>query len=93
MAFWQKARSEWHIFRIKAEADKPVWLIQKVKEPAKKITAKQERISVLTGRTIEEIAKVNGPIWQGKKSKEQLPRPAKKFNLVKAPARGKVRHT
>src|SRR5262245_60746733 len=58
----KKLKGEWHIFRIKSEGDKPLWLIQKAKQPAKTITAKQERTSVLSGRTMEQIAKANDAV-------------------------------
>ena len=88
-----KLNGEWHIFRIKSENDRPVWLIQKAKEPAPAITEEQEQRSALTGRTMEQIAKANDAVWRSKKSKEELPRPARKIKLAKTPARVKVRHT
>lgn len=60
----RKLRGEWHIFRIKSEERKPVWLIQKAKEPARPLTAKQENTSILTGRTMEQIAAANDAVWQ-----------------------------
>ena len=61
-----KLKGEWHIFRIKSADDKPVWLIQKAKEPAQSITEKQEQTSALTGRTMEQIAKAKDAVWRSK---------------------------
>lgn len=62
-----KLSGEWHIFRIKGRDEaKPVWLIQKSQKPAKTITEKQENTSVLSGRTIEQIAAANDAVWQSK---------------------------
>ncbi|HTO04838.1 MAG TPA: DNA polymerase ligase N-terminal domain-containing protein, partial [Opitutus sp.] len=63
----KKLAGEWHIFRIKSEEDKPVWLINKAGEAAKKITAKQENTSVLSGRTLEKIAKAKDAVWDSQR--------------------------
>jgi bifunctional non-homologous end joining protein LigD len=62
----KKLKGEWHLFRIKSEESKPVWLIAKAKESAKPVSAKKENTSVLTGRTLEQIAKAKGSVWQSK---------------------------
>jgi bifunctional non-homologous end joining protein LigD len=62
----KKLRGEWHLFRIKSSEDKPVWLVVKAKEAAKPLTAKQENTSVLTRRTMEQIAKAADAVWQSK---------------------------
>jgi bifunctional non-homologous end joining protein LigD len=67
----KKLKGEWHIFRIKSPDEKPVWLIQKAKEPAKPITEKQERTSAVTGRTMEEIAKANDAVWRSKEKQDE----------------------
>ena len=72
----KKLKGEWHIFRIKSPDDKPVWLIQKAKEPAKVITEKQEQTSVITGRTMEQIAKANDAVWRSKEKEDHKRAPA-----------------
>ena len=62
----KKLSGEWHIFRIKSEDEKPVWLISKAAKPAKPVTKKQEDTSVLSGRTLEQIAKAADAVWQSK---------------------------
>ncbi len=60
----KKLKGEWHIFRIKSEDEKPVWLVQKAGEPMKPLTARQEDMSVLTRRTMDTIARENTAQWQ-----------------------------
>ncbi|HUR59987.1 MAG TPA: non-homologous end-joining DNA ligase, partial [Opitutaceae bacterium] len=62
----KKLKGEWHLFRIKSDDEKPVWLIQKTHESAKAISAKQESTSVLSGRTMEEIAEAKDAVWHNK---------------------------
>jgi bifunctional non-homologous end joining protein LigD len=81
----KKLKGEWHMFRIKSKDDKPVWLIQKAKEPAKAITAKQERTSVLTGRTMEQIAKANDAVWRSKE-KDDKSAPSARKTTAKPPS-------
>jgi bifunctional non-homologous end joining protein LigD len=60
----KKLKGEWHIFRIKSDEDKPVWLVQKGGEPMKPLTPRQEDSSVLTRRSMERIASDNDAQWQ-----------------------------
>ncbi len=60
----KKLNGEWHLFRIKSEEDKPVWLVIKSKPPMKALSAKQEDSSVLTGRSMAKIASDNDAQWQ-----------------------------
>ena len=59
----KKLKGQWHIFRIKSEENKPVWLITKSGKPMKALTAKQEETSILTKRTMEKIAADNDAQW------------------------------
>jgi len=61
----KKLTGEWHVFRIRSEDDKPVWLIVKSGQAAKPIGARQENRSVLTQRTMARIAKDNDAQWTG----------------------------
>ena len=60
----KKLKGEWHIFRIRSENDKPVWLIAKSGAAMKPLSAVRENTSVLTRRTMEKIAKDNDNEWQ-----------------------------
>lgn len=62
----KKLSGEWHIFRIKTEDEKPAWLISKAGESTKSVTAKHEKTSILSGRTMEQIAEAKDAVWQSK---------------------------
>ena len=62
----KKLQGEWHLFRIKHENGKPVWLISKAKTDAKPISERQDDSSVLTRRSMARIAKDNDAQWQSK---------------------------
>src|ERR1051326_7442315 len=48
----KKLRGEWHIFRIRSDDAKPVWLIIKSRESMKPLSARQEDSSVLSRRSM-----------------------------------------
>lgn len=60
----KKINGEWHLFRIRSDDDKPVWLIAKSKVPAKAISARADDQSVLTRRSMAKIARDNDAQWQ-----------------------------
>lgn len=60
----KKLEGEWHIFRIKSDDAKPVWLIVRAKKAMKPLSEKKENSSILTGRTMEKIATDNDAQWQ-----------------------------
>jgi bifunctional non-homologous end joining protein LigD len=64
MLHGKKLRGEWHMFKIRSERGKDVWLIAKSQKPAKPLTARQEDSSVLTRRSMARIAKDNNAQWQ-----------------------------
>ncbi len=68
----KKLKGEWHIFRIKSDDEKPVWLIQKSGKAAKAISAVQDDKSVLTGRTMVQIGEARDAVW---KSNRTAPEP------------------
>lgn len=55
-----KLKGEWHIFRIKSDEAKPVWLIAKSGGAAKPISARRDDQSALTKRTMAQIAAGKG---------------------------------
>jgi bifunctional non-homologous end joining protein LigD len=63
----KKLQGEWHIFRIRSEDDKPVWLIIKSGDAMKPLSARRENTSVLSQRTLERIAQDNDAQWQSKR--------------------------
>lgn len=60
----KKLKGEWHLFRIRSDDDKPVWLIAKSKVPAKTISARADDQSALTRRSMARIARDNDAQWQ-----------------------------
>jgi bifunctional non-homologous end joining protein LigD len=60
----KKLKGEWHIFRIRSEDAKPVWLIIKSGQPMKPLSARSEDMSVLTRRSMDRIAADNDAQWQ-----------------------------
>jgi bifunctional non-homologous end joining protein LigD len=62
----KKLKGEWHLFRIRSEDEKPMWLIVKSKIPAKPVSTRQEDSSVLTRRSMARIAKDNDAQWQSR---------------------------
>ena len=64
----KKLKGEWHMFRIKSDEEKPVWLIAKSKVPAKPISAKRDDQSILTKRTMAQIAAANDKVWESNRA-------------------------
>jgi bifunctional non-homologous end joining protein LigD len=62
-----KLKGEWHLFRIRSDEKKPVWLVVKSGRPAKAITPRQEDRSVLSGRTLAQIARDPERQWKGRR--------------------------
>lgn len=60
----EKLKGEWHIFRIRSDDAKPVWLIIKSGEAITALSDKLENTSVLSGRTMEKIAAARDREWQ-----------------------------
>ena len=59
----KKLQGEWHIFRIKDDPSKPMWLLAKSGTAAKPISARRDDASVLTGRSMARIADDNDAQW------------------------------
>lgn len=60
----RKLKGDWHIFRIRSENGKNVWLIEKSGRPMKPVSARQDDSSALTRRSMARIAKDNDAQWQ-----------------------------
>lgn len=63
----KKLIGEWHMFKIRSDYGKDVWLITKAKVRAKPVSAKQDDLSILSRRTMTRIAKDNDAQWQSRK--------------------------
>ncbi len=64
----KKLKGEWHMFRIKSPDEKPVWLIIKGGEPMKPLSARRDDQSILTKRSMAQIAKANDRVWQSNRA-------------------------
>ncbi len=62
----KKLKGPWHLFRIRSEEKKPVWLIMRSSSDAKPVSARQEDRSVLTQRSMARIAKDNTRQWRSR---------------------------
>jgi bifunctional non-homologous end joining protein LigD len=63
----KKLRGEWHMFKIRSEGDKDIWLVAKSGVPAKPISARREDMSILTRRSMARIAEDDDAQWQSKR--------------------------
>jgi len=64
----RKLKGEWHMFKIRSQDGKDVWLIAKSGVAAKPITARADDRSVLTRRSMARIARDNDASWQSGRS-------------------------
>jgi bifunctional non-homologous end joining protein LigD len=53
----KKLKGEWHLFRIRRDRGKDVWLIAKSGQPAKPISLRQDDTSALSRRSMARIAR------------------------------------
>jgi bifunctional non-homologous end joining protein LigD len=60
----KKLKGEWHMFKIRSDGGKDVWLIAKSQVAANPVSARQDDSSVLTRRSMARIAKDNDAQWQ-----------------------------
>jgi bifunctional non-homologous end joining protein LigD len=76
MLHGRKLKGEWHIFRIKSDQEKPMWLLAKSKVPAKPVTPRQDDASVLTRRSMARIASDNDAQWESNRAVEKMDTPS-----------------
>lgn len=60
----KKLNGEWHLFKIRSEGGKDVWLISKSGKAAKPVGPRQDDRSALSGRSMTRIAKDNDAQWK-----------------------------
>jgi len=60
----KKLQGEWHMFKIRSDQGKDVWLIVKSQVAAKAVSARRDDRSVLTQRSMARIASDNDAQWQ-----------------------------
>jgi bifunctional non-homologous end joining protein LigD len=59
----KKLKGEWTLQRLASDEGKPKWLVKKTGGNAKALPKKREPVSVLTGRTMEQIAGDRSAVW------------------------------
>ncbi len=61
----KKLNGEWHMFKIRSEGGKDVWLVAKSRKAARPVGARQDDRSVLSGRSMANISADNDAHWKG----------------------------
>lgn len=61
-----KLKGAWHLFRIRTDEKKPVWLIMKSGASAVPISARRDDSSALSRRSMARIAKENTAQWRSR---------------------------
>jgi bifunctional non-homologous end joining protein LigD len=66
----QKLKGHWTLvrMRVREEAESNTWLLIKTEEDAPRISVRAEDRSVLSGRTMKQIAAQGGPTWQSNRN-------------------------
>ena len=60
----EKLKGEWTLVRMRGEGGKEPWLLIKSGEDVKRISSKRDNQSVLSGKTMKQIASGGGRVWQ-----------------------------
>ena len=91
----KKLKGEWHIFRIKSDEEKPMWLLAKSKVPAKPVSARSDDRSVLTQRSMARIASDNDAQWNSNREDAEPATPpvSRGRSKVRPPARARKQAT
>lgn len=91
----KKLKGEWHLFRIRSDEAKPMWLLAKSGTPAREISARRDDMSALTRRSMARIASDNDAQWNSNRaeSTDEPDTPARPPRRLKRtpPARGPKR--
>ncbi len=60
----EKAKGEWALIRIRSDSEKNQWLLLKATKSIKPISKKRDDESVITGRTMKQIAEDRDAEWE-----------------------------
>lgn len=60
----RKLKGGWHLFRIRSQEGKDVWLVEREGKAMRPLTARQEDASALSRRSMARIARDNDAQWQ-----------------------------
>src|SRR5688500_6556273 len=69
-------KGEWTLVRMRSEAGKEPWLLIKSGEDMKAISARRDDQSVLSGKTMKQIATAQGRVWQSNRQAAAVKRTA-----------------
>lgn len=89
----KKLKGEWHIFRIRSDQSKPMWLLAKSGTPAKPVSARSDDMSVLTRRSMARIAADNDSQWQSNRSDSTATGGANEVTTAARPVTAAARRT
>jgi bifunctional non-homologous end joining protein LigD len=64
----KKLNGEWHVYRKSHDGEKSVWTLEKTGDAMKPLSPRREDQSVLTQRTMAEIAEANDAQWQSSRA-------------------------
>src|SRR5688572_29301046 len=70
----EKLNGEWTLVRMRGERGKEPWLLIKSGEDVKPISVRRDDQSVLSGKTMKQIAAGGGRVWQS--NREPAPKPS-----------------
>ena len=80
----KKLKGVWQLYRIRKDDDKPVWLIEKRDEAAKTISERQDDRSVLSGRSMDQIAAANDAQWTSNRAEKSDAAPVQATKSTKS---------
>ena len=83
----EKLKGEWTLVRMRGEGGKEPWLLIKSGEDVKPISAKRDDTSVLSGKTMKQIAAGGGRVWESNReaSHKTSTRTARSKSRTKTP--------
>ncbi|HEX8898541.1 MAG TPA: non-homologous end-joining DNA ligase [Chthoniobacterales bacterium] len=88
----KKLKGEWTLTRVDADEGKPKWFIVKTGGKGRAIPKRRERLSALSGRTMEKIAGEKSATWRSNRSSDttapRFVRPMKATAVTELPAEG-----
>ena len=67
----EKAKGEWALIRIRSDEEKNQWLLLKATKSVKPISKKRDDQSVITGRTMKQIADDRDAEWESNRDKPE----------------------
>ena len=82
----EKLKGEWTLVRTRRDEEKEHWLLLKTGESVKPVSAKRDNESVLSGRTMAQIADEKSATWESNRDEKE---PVKEDGARAFPPQGK----